>query len=141
MKKIGLLLIIFIFLTSSCLQRDKELADWYKHDLQYYENSIKFSMLNMTDEAYDSCNRASTLRNECFISLAQHYAAENLQTSSKICDEIKPEQKMRMTKKAFTLVYPTIDESLEMEIKEKLNPSKQSIATLKRIKEDCYQRT
>ncbi len=140
MKPIFIIIAVIILITSCSYERDKQLAEHYKLDLQYYQNSVSFASLNMMDQAYMSCTKTEILKSECFTSLVQSMLSKNINPAKEFCDEINPQEKMYMTKKAFTYVYPVIDEDLEEELNEKLNPSSQRIETLNIIKEQCYEK-
>ena len=115
------------------------LASEYNLELQYYQYSVNFANLDMNTEAYEACTQTKILRNECFTSLVQNFMANDIFIPKEFCDQIIPNEKMPMTMTAFEVVYNPIDEDLRAELKEKLNPSKKRINTLKQIKEECYQ--
>jgi hypothetical protein len=133
-----MLIILSIIILSGCTSIDHvQLAEKYKLELQYYDYAVKFEENNMTSDAYSSCNRTATLRNECFTSLVMMEMAKNNQPESEWCDEIVPTQKINMTKKAFQIVYPVQDDNLKKELSQKLSPSENRIRTLTQIKDNC----
>jgi hypothetical protein len=139
MKKI-LILLSIIFMMTACSEKHVEMAEKYKLDLNYYENSVRFSGLNMNEEAYTSCLQTTLLRSECFTTLVQELMSKDIAPEKSYCDEIMPEQKMEMSMKAFEFVYKDIDDELKEEFKEKINPSEKRIEALKKIKEECYKK-
>lgn len=137
--KITLLVIITaILIMTGCSANHIQLAEKYNLDLQYYQNSVKFSKKGMVNESFLSCNKTSILRNECFTSLAQDLIIYEHPINIEWCDEIKPGEKMNMTMKSFRYVYNEIDDILEKELNEKLNPSEQRRQTRANVKELCY---
>ena len=137
MKILLILLVALMFIMTAC-KSDVELAEQYNLDLKYYGNALKFEKLNMSEEAFTSCNRTSILKSECFISLAQFSTVKKTQIRKEVCDGIIPNEKMGMTKDAFRLVYVNSYETLEPELKEKLRPSRERVKVNKQIKEECY---
>lgn len=141
MKILPIFIIASMFIMTACSQDHIKLAEQYNLELRYYINSAKFSDLNMTQEAFVSCNRTEVLRSECFTTLAQDLLIKKEDIKEEICNSIIPKEKMRMTEEAFQLVYPEQDANLEAELKEKLKPSKERKLSIAKIKEECYKRT
>ncbi|MBD3163856.1 hypothetical protein GF323_01540 [Candidatus Woesearchaeota archaeon] len=132
-------MLLLILVLTACTGHN-EMAKQYKLELNYYENSVKFTNLKMVDEAYDSCMRTEMLRTECFTSLAQSIMARNITPAQEFCMQINPDYEMPMSRKAFELVYREVDKTLALELREKIRPSAQRKETLKRIKEECLQK-
>ncbi len=134
----SLLLAITLFFLACTSEKDIELAEQYRLDLQYYQNAVQFSSLNMHEEAKGSCDQTIHLKSECYTTYVQDLIAKGVQPQTESCNTIKPAEKMGMTMNAFRLVYPDIDKDLKKELKEKMNPSEQRINALTQIKEECY---
>jgi hypothetical protein len=132
----ALLIIIIALFMAGCGYDHYPLAQQYKLELNYYENSVRFLNQGMKQEAIDACHRTQILRNECFTTLVQHLMMLELEPGE-FCDEIRPGQGMNMTMKAFKIVYDDMDRPLYDELKLKLDPSEERIQARKQIKHDC----
>ena len=136
--KISFILGIMLVLLVSCQGKsDLELAKQYKLELNYYGNSVKFTDLNMTNEASLSCNQTEMLRTECFASLVQTELNKGNDVREEWCDAINPSHRIKMSNNAFNLVYKEIDDTLLEELGEKRWPSKERKEELQEIKDDC----
>ncbi len=138
--KLILIIMAVVVLTGCMTELDRQLAREYRLDLQHHQYAVNFAKENMTEEAVGSCMQAKILKSECFVSLVQYMMSNEVTLKKEYCDEIKPGQSVNMTMNAFRLVYPVIDKALKKDIKEKLRPSKQNIASLEYIKEECYKK-
>ncbi len=136
MKKLFVMMMASFILLSAC-QSNKELAESYRLELQYYENSVRFMNLTMIDEAYMSCKETDMLRSECFTTLVQQMLARNLDPAKEFCDEIDPSYRMPMTIDAFYMAYQNVSEDLKKEFIEKRKPSEERQRQIRKIKEEC----
>ena len=136
MRRLCIIPILVLLLTACASEEDYALAQKYKLELNYYENSVKFLDLGMREEAIESCERTELLRNECFTSLIQRMMQGNVDPNE-YCEEVDPGQGINMTMAAFRIVYGKIDKYLNRELKQKINPAEARVHTLKQIKYDC----
>ncbi|MBR9699875.1 hypothetical protein GOV09_05445 [Candidatus Woesearchaeota archaeon] len=131
-------LIALLILMTACTQYDEQLAQRYKLDLTYHDYASKFIQREDMQQAENACKRTVIARNECFMTIVQHALAQEKEIPERWCGEIHPEEKLAMTQDAFEEAYIEIDDTLQQELDEQLDPSQQRIATLQQIKEDCY---
>jgi hypothetical protein len=116
---------------------DAQLAERYKLDLQYSDQALKFMDMNMTQEAEMSCNMTATLRSDCFTIIVMQQISKSIAPKKNWCQEIKPNEKINMSRQAYGYVYPEINADLQRELNQKLNPSKDRRRTLQQIKDNC----
>jgi hypothetical protein len=132
-----LLFIPILFFVSCKPLTEHEIANLYKLDLQYIQNSKKFSSLGMNEESYNSCMQTSIMRNDCFSILIADRMSKNITITKDICDEIIPDEKTRLTTSSLRIVYENITDYKDSDLSQNLD-SKQRTESLKKIRSECY---